>query len=273
MAVNKKDWRERELPIWRYDRGQGFSSLRDTVLLERELTLFLDGEELASGLLTEGDEERWALGHLATRGLIESREDVAEIHLSEKVLSVRRTRALPGVLAREKVRLAPLPVTWRLAAESVMAAVRTLSEAPLYRSTGCVHVAALFSRNGERLFLAEDVGRHNAVDKVVGWALEKAHPLEETFLTVSGRLPRDMVLKAALVRISLVASVSAATEAGIVTAQQAGITLCGFVRGGRMNVYAVPERFVEWDAETPRRGPSEAGEAEIFPSRSSSPLC
>jgi FdhD protein len=273
VTVNEAGGRERKLLIWRYDRGQGFSSLRDTVLSERELTLFLDGEELTSGLLTEGDEERWALGHLATRGLIENREDVVEMHLSEKILSVRRTRALPGVRSREKVTLAPLPVTWRLSAETVAAAVKTLSEAPLYRSTGCVHVAALFSRDGERLSVAEDVGRHNAVDKVVGWAVEKAHPLEATFLTVSGRLPRDMVLKAALVRIPLVASVSAATEASIATAQRAGITLCGFVRGGRMNVYAIPERFVEWNAETPRKGPSEAGEAEDFPHFSSSSLC
>ncbi len=138
----------------------------------------------------------------------------------------------------------PLPAEWTVTFETVQEAVAGLSEAPLFGRTGSVHVVVLVSveKDGER-FRVEDVGRHNAVDKAVGWALRKNLDLSRTFLAVSGRLPADMVLKAIGARIPLLASVSAATAAGVDAALEGGVTLIGFAREGRMNIYSVPERI------------------------------
>ena len=113
-----------------------------------------------------------------------------------------------------------------------------------FRKTGGVHVAALFSESGNIVALAEDVGRHNAVDKVIGSAAIKKIDCTKLFLALSGRLTGDIVLKSARTKISIVASVSAAISSGIDTAIATKITLIGFVRGRRMNVYTYPERII-----------------------------
>ena len=113
-----------------------------------------------------------------------------------------------------------------------------------FRKTGGVHVAALYSTSGELAALSEDVGRHNAVDKVIGVGTAKKLIFEILFLALSGRLTGDIVLKAARMRIPIVASMAAAINSGVEAAQLTGITLIGFVRGKRMNVYTHPERIV-----------------------------
>ena len=113
-----------------------------------------------------------------------------------------------------------------------------------FRKTGGVHVAALYSTDGKLVALAEDVGRHNAVDKVIGAAAIKNIDFTKLFLALSGRLTGDIVLKAARTQIPIIASLSAAISSGIETAKLTKITLIGFVRGKRMNVYTYPERIV-----------------------------
>ena len=113
-----------------------------------------------------------------------------------------------------------------------------------FRETGGVHVAALYSMDGKLAALAEDVGRHNAVDKVIGAGVTKNIDFRDFFLTLSGRLAGDIALKAARMKIPLIASLSAAISSGLEAAQLTGITLIGFVRGKRMNVYTYPERIM-----------------------------
>ena len=125
-----------------------------------------------------------------------------------------------------------------------MKGMENLSRMPLYVKSGGTHCAILFSREGGILTSAEDIGRHNAVDKTIGGGMRKGIDFAESWLAVSGRLPADMVLKPFLLGIPIVASVSAPTSGGVELGERSGVTVVGFVRGGRFNCYCHPERII-----------------------------
>jgi FdhD protein len=114
---------------------------------------------------------------------------------------------------------------------------------PAFDATGGIHGTGLFDEHGELLCLREDVGRHNALDKVIGWAFrERLLPLERSILCVSGRLSFELVQKAAVAGCPMLVAVGAPSSLAIELARDRGVTLCGFVRGGRLNVYTEPWR-------------------------------
>jgi FdhD protein len=115
----------------------------------------------------------------------------------------------------------------------------------IFASTGGLHAAALFDERGEAIAVREDVGRHNAVDKLVGWGLLNARlPFARTMLMVSGRTSYEILQKSAMARIPIVCSVSAPSSLAVDLARAFNITLVGFLRDERANVYAAPERVV-----------------------------
>jgi FdhD protein len=138
----------------------------------------------------------------------------------------------------------PLDDSSRIAAGRLPEMAEALLAAQeVFARTGGLHGAALFDEMGQCLVVREDVGRHNAVDKVIGWALERdALPLAGHALMVSGRVSFEIVQKALAARCPVVAAVSAPTSLAVDAAQAAGIALIGFVRGEGFNVYSAPER-------------------------------
>ncbi len=143
----------------------------------------------------------------------------------------------------DKIDLKSLP-SWQVHAKTVAECVKRLNFlAETFRKTGGVHAAALFSPRGELMSLAEDVGRHNAVDKAIGAASTSHINVEQCFLALSGRLTGDIVLKAARAGIPIAASLAAAVSSGVEVANKVDVTLVGFVRGNRMNVYSNPRRI------------------------------
>jgi FdhD protein len=134
---------------------------------------------------------------------------------------------------------------WTVSADIVRSLPGKLRQAQnVFDTTGGLHAAGLFSLDGSLLASAEDVGRHNAVDKVVGrYLIGDGLPLDRAMLVVSGRTSFELVQKALLAGIPLLAAVSAPSSLAIELAQQAGVTLCGFLRGETFNVYAHPERI------------------------------
>ncbi|MFX1299623.1 MAG: formate dehydrogenase accessory sulfurtransferase FdhD [Promethearchaeota archaeon] len=191
---------------------------------------------------------------------IRTRNQLAKVRLSDesafrdKLNSIRPSaRIVLGICGPEEGALG----TWRAcdvpAIETSMIvsplvirqAIQNLNhEMVLYRQTGGTHGAALVDAESSVLELAEDVGRHSAIDRVIGKALLNNLNLSNLILVCSGRLTGDLVLKAAVARIPVVASISAGVFSGIELADAAGITLIGFVRGSRMNVYTHPSRLV-----------------------------
>jgi FdhD protein len=133
----------------------------------------------------------------------------------------------------------------RITPETLYSLPRVLREKQrLFSSTGGLHAAGLFTADGEALCVREDVGRHNAVDKVVGWALREGRlPLRGNLLAVSGRASFELVQKAAAAGIPLLAAVSAPSSLAVGLAREAGLTLAGFVRGDTANVYTGTQRI------------------------------
>ena len=113
-----------------------------------------------------------------------------------------------------------------------------------FRQTGGLHVAAIYDSSGTLVALAEDVGRHNAVDKVIGMAALSKVDFGKCFLALSGRMSGDVAFKAAKVGLPIVASLAAALSSGIAMAEAANLTLAGFVRGKRLNIYTEPSRII-----------------------------
>ena len=232
----------------------------DDMIVEKRMILEVDGSREAVVIFTPGEEELWVLGNLYCRRMIESMDDIGSIKIEESRIVVERAtrregwklearflHTASGAFLEEKRNsaLQPeiLPVKWQISFDTVMSGIDWIGEAPLFKTAGSVHVAALVSPDGKLLFRTEDVGRHNAVDKAVGWILKKNMKTSEVGLITSGRLPEDMVLKGAGAKIPLMASISAATADGADAARRCNMTLIGFARNGRFNVYSAPERI------------------------------
>ncbi|MDW8808700.1 formate dehydrogenase accessory sulfurtransferase FdhD [Streptomyces scabiei] len=258
----------------------GASSTRpDTLVAEEPMEIRLGGRPLAVTMRTPGDDFALAAGFLVSEGVVSRASDVANIVYcagatedGRNTYNVVDVRLAPGV---------PLPdITLErnvyttsscgLCGKASLDAVRTTAHWPIadtppvrvtpgllallpdrlraaqqvFDRTGGLHAAGLFSPEGDLLDLREDVGRHNAVDKVVGRALRSGElPLSRTVLLVSGRASFELVQKAVMAGIPVLAAVSAPSSLAVDLAVETGLTLVGFLRGGSMNVYAGEHRL------------------------------
>jgi len=231
--------------------------LTDTVVREFPLTIVLNDKELVTLLCSPQHLDYLAIGFLASEGLLNSKEDIKRLVVDEPA-SVVEVEALSlakqaGDVSRRiitsgcgrGVRLystggLPPPVNseTRLSATEIFALMREFQQrCTLFQATGGTHAAALCS-NSEILVFHEDIGRHNALDKVLGQCLLDGIATEDRLLLTSGRVSSEVVLKAARRNIPLLVSKSAPTDLAVKLAQDLSITLLGFVRGTRMNIYA-----------------------------------
>ena len=257
----------REVEILRIDVSSGLANqMKDCVAQEKPLHLFLNRTLYATIFCTPSKLKELAVGHLVSEGIVKTIQEIEKVTLKKDVCTVKLT---PSVDLDKRLSLAKhfqrvilsacgskgtytpaqrLPrIKSNLAvkAETVLDCVNSLNRAAeIYRRTGGVHAAAIFNSDGTHVASAEDVGRHNAVDKVIGVTMMHRTNLEKCFLTLTGRMTGDIVMKAARLRIPVVASMAAAIDSGVAIAKKADLTLVGFVRGKRMNVYSVPERIL-----------------------------
>jgi FdhD protein len=229
---------------------------RDLVAVEEPLELRIDGEPMAVTMRTPGHDEELALGFAIGEGLdpVGARlpDDLAAntVELAVRAFDPERLRrhfytssscGVCGKGALEAVAVGAPPVASDLRVEAALLAGlpdRLREAQPAFALTGGLHATGLFSAEGELLCVREDVGRHNAMDKVVGWAFRAGLlPLASAILCVSGRLSFELVQKAALAGCPILVAVGAPSSLAVELADSQGITLCGFVRGGRVSVY------------------------------------
>jgi FdhD protein len=142
-------------------------------------------------------------------------------------------------------KLSTVKSDFKVKAQVILEAIEKMNQkAKGFKETGGLHDSGIFKADGTMVAFSEDVGRHNTVDKVIGEALLNKENFGECFMFITGRVPGDMIYKAAKVGLPLVASVAAVLNSGIASAEKANICLVGFVRGKRMNIYTCPERII-----------------------------
>lgn len=262
--------------------GDARARKHDEVVGEEPLELRLIGDgttrTLAVTMRTPGNDFELAAGFIYGEGIVRSRDDLAELtycldasvdpEQRYNIVSIElRAGKEPADLDRFERHFAmssacgvcgraqldslrelgatPLDDELSVAAKLLYALPKRMRDAQrVFETTGGLHAAALFDARGDPVVVREDVGRHNAVDKLVGWALLNGRlPLRGSILVVSGRASYEILQKAVMARVPVVASVSAPSSLAVDLAREFHVTLAGFVRDDRANLYAAPERI------------------------------
>lgn len=223
--------------VLRVDSGSAADALEEVV---SEHPLLVDVAEGPSFSLSCSPEHlrELVVGTLFSRGLLTAAEEVVSLTFSEDL-----ARAAVSLSRRKVPPSAPCPDRVQVSASAIRTLMaHNLSASALFQRTGGVHCVTLWSPGHPPLSM-EDLARHNAVDKAIGHALLHRLPLACSVLAVSGRLSADMMEKSVRAGIPIVLSKGAPTDRAIRLAETAGITLAGFIRGERMNLYTRPERI------------------------------
>ncbi|MHC4995504.1 MAG: formate dehydrogenase accessory sulfurtransferase FdhD [Planctomycetota bacterium] len=255
--------------------GGAGSSGEDVVLVEEPLEIRVDGGAVAVTMRTPGDDVDLAAGFCLTEGIVGSGAEIDVVEPCTEadygnIVGVRLT-AEAGVLRREAIerarrellmssscglcakqtidqvrqRVEPLEATWAVEADALSGMVAAMRERQtMFEKTGGSHGAAVFDAGGALRVAREDVGRHNAVDKAIGRLLLREEEIGDGVLVVSGRAGFEIVQKAAVARLSVVCAVGAPSSMAVDLAEGLGLTLIGFLRDSRMNVYSRPDRVV-----------------------------
>ncbi|MFH1087080.1 MAG: formate dehydrogenase accessory sulfurtransferase FdhD [Chloroflexota bacterium] len=240
--------------------GDGRQDVEDVVIREMPLTIILDNQELVTLLCSPPGLDYLAAGFLFSEGLIKSREQIkrimidgprgvvrvdteggrqsAEDLLFKRLITSGCGRGASFYSAADVMGQAKVESETRVSAAGIFALVKQFQQrSEVYRTTGGVHSAALCDSRDILLF-NEDIGRHNAIDKVFGECLLKDLPADGLIAVTSGRVSSEVLLKVVRRNIPVLVSRSAPTSLGVKLAGDLGVTLVGFVRGTRMNVYA-----------------------------------
>jgi FdhD protein len=250
----------------------------ETLVVEEPLEIRVEGQPLTVTMRTPGADVELAQGFLLTEGVIGGRDDLRRARYCAgsgpdglNTYNVLDVALAPGVpmpsseLTRSFTTTSSCGVCGKASLEAIRATTRhspaaddvvldadllralperLRAEQEVFAATGGLHAAALFTADGSLLVVREDIGRHNAVDKVVGWALERRRlPLTGTVLLVSGRASFELTQKAVMAGIPVLAAVSAPSSLAVELADECGLTLVAFLRGDSMNVYSRPDRI------------------------------
>jgi FdhD protein len=256
-------------------RGGSFTSIDDALAVEEPLEIRLAGRRFTLTMRTPGNDEELAAGFLLAEGFIANAAELGEIRRVRDAKGANESNAIDVILnvkadgLRERLkrnftissscgvcgktsiesitrRIAPIASRAKVAASTILLLGAKLRESQaVFAATGGLHACGLFDLAGNLLATREDIGRHNAVDKIAGWALaNKMLPLTKSVMMVSGRLSFEIVQKAAAAGVPILVAVSAPSSLAVELADETGITLVGFLRDASFNVYTHRARIV-----------------------------
>ena len=239
---------------YRFYDGTSVKDMTATLAQEEPLTIFLNGRELVTLLCTPVLLDRLVVGFLYAEGIIGSVDEIvllalcpdsgtAEVWLEDEKKFPRRPPAVAsgcsgGITYLDKSALPRVDSNLLISRAQVLRLMRELlSAARMHRNSGGVHTSAL-AQGDSLIAVAEDVGRHNTVDKIIGESLISGLATDQCLLLTTGRISSEMLMKAARIKVPVVASLTSPTDRAVGLADRLGVTLVGYARGHRMRVYS-----------------------------------
>jgi FdhD protein len=216
----------------------------ERIIRETAFTVNVNGRHFITAMLMARLEKEFVYGNLFSSGIIDTAGDVTLLTIKNDTAQVtvtgRRTNPQVSKVVSSKLRVKP---------EDIFACVRAILKSDIFSETEAVHSAGLFLEGNEPVCITEDLGRHHALDKVIGDGLLKNIDFSRTLAASTGRQPAEMITKCCHAGIPIIATKGVPTALAVEMAGKAGITIAGLVRGNTMTVYSHPERIEGCDAD------------------------
>jgi len=243
------------LPCIRID-GEKFEKATHEVIEEVPFALFINGRHAMTAMLSPVALEDFVTGYLFTEQIVKDVDEIESIRIEKNRLSVI-TKNLFKVLGPKKTilsgcggsasyidaeKLPKIRSDFTINTGAIGSLLKSVLNSELHRTTGGIHIVALADKE-KIIAVSEDIGRHNALDRIIGSGIRSGVDLSKTFVIVSGRISSEMVRKCLIADIPVIVSRGATTTLAVEIAEKAGLTVVGFVRAGRMNVYSHPYRI------------------------------
>jgi FdhD protein len=245
----------RSLPCTRVD-GETVEEGVHEVVEEIPIALFINGRHAMTAMMSPVNLEDFVTGYMFTEQIVKNINEIESIKIEKNRISVI-TKNLFKVLGPKKTilsgcggstsfidveKLPRIHSDFSISAATISTALRSVLDSEIHRTTGGFHMVVLL--DSQRVIsVAEDIGRHNAVDRIIGHALRNGVDLSQTFVISSGRISSEMVRKCLTANIPIIVSRSATTTLSVEIANKTGLTVIGFARGGKLNIYSHPERI------------------------------
>ena len=238
--------------------GDCSAEIKEEVAKEVALAIFVNGRYFATAMISPQMKKEFVVGHLLSEGVIDSMGDIESMKIRGDIAKVITKRAIRTFAAKKVIvsgcggtssfldesKLLKVDSKLKLDRKIVFEGMKDILRSDLHKRTRGMHSCAILGGSKrERICISEDIGRHNALDKVIGYSLVKKHHFPDTFVVCTGRISSDMALKCSTAKIPIIASRGAATSLAIDIANKTGLTVIGFVRGRRMNIYSNEQRI------------------------------
>jgi FdhD protein len=236
-------------------RDEQIREVEDEVVEEKPLSIFVNGRQFITAMISPRMKREFVIGHLFSEGIIKNPEEIESLQIQENIARVLISNPLKILTRRtivsgcgggssflDESKLPEIESDLEISGEDIFDAIKSISGSELHRTTGGVHSCGIFT-NDKIICISKDIGRHNALDKVIGHALIVGYELSDAFVATTGRISSDMALKCSTANIPLIASRGATTSLAIDIGKRTGLTIVGFVRGSKMNIYTNEHRI------------------------------
>ncbi len=220
------------------EAGTGATKSRERVVKEVGLSIFINRKHFATTMITPIMENEFVAGHLFRQRVIENITDIKSITIENNIAEVTLSE-----MKEKENRFPIIHSDFKVPGQDIFEGVKATLKSEIFKETGAVHSAGLFQRGAEQICIADDIGRHNALDKVIGYGLLNSIDFNNTFATSTGRLPSEMILRCCNANIPIIATKGVPTTLAIDIAKKAGFTIVGLVREDRMTIYSNPSRI------------------------------
>jgi len=229
---------------------------KDWIVKEVPLSIFVNGRHFVTAMVSPEMKEEFIIGNLFSERIIGGVQEIESLQIEENIVKAVVKSPLKVLASKKTIvsgcggdssfldesKLPRIDSDVKVCVDDLFKGVKSILDSDLHRATGGVHIVGLFSEKGG-ICVAEDIGRHNALDKVIGHGLIRDVNFKETFVACTGRVSSEMALKCAVANIPIIVSKGATTSLAIGIAEKIGLCIIAFVRGERMNVYTNAERI------------------------------